>query len=68
MADDNVLFTHSTALFKRLQDLGKPFEVMPYPGSKHALLRFPSTGLHGYRTISDFFVRTLRPEPSEAAR
>ena len=62
MADDNVLFTHSTALFKRLQDLGKPFEVMPYPGSKHALLRFPTTGLHGYRTISDFFVRELRPE------
>ena len=61
MADDNVLFTHSTALFKRLQDLGKPFEVMPYPGSKHALLRFPTTGLHGYRTISDFFVRELRP-------
>jgi dipeptidyl-peptidase-4 len=67
MADDNVLFTHSTALFKRLQDLGKPFEVMPYPGSKHALLRFPTTGLHGYRTISDFFVRTLRPEPSDAS-
>ena len=62
MADDNVLFTHSTALFKRLQDLGKPFEVMPYPGSKHALLRFPTTGLHGYRTISEFFVRELRPE------
>jgi len=62
MADDNVLFTHSTALFKRLQDLGKPFEVMPYPGSKHALLRFPSTGVHGYRAISDFFHRTLRPD------
>ena len=44
---------------------------MPYPGSKHALLRFPTTGLHGYRTISDFFVRELRPErpePPEAAR
>jgi dipeptidyl-peptidase-4 len=62
MADDNVLFTHSTALFKRLQDLGKPFEVMPYPGSKHALLRFPATGLHAYRTITEFFVRELRPE------
>jgi dipeptidyl-peptidase-4 len=62
MADDNVLFTHSTALFKRLQDLGKPFEVMPYPGSKHALLRFPATGLHGYRTITEFFVSELRPE------
>ncbi|NBU24690.1 MAG: S9 family peptidase, partial [Gammaproteobacteria bacterium] len=62
MADDNVLFTHSTALFKRLQDLGKPFEVMPYPGSKHALMGFRSTGLHGYRTVEEFFRRTLRPE------
>jgi dipeptidyl-peptidase-4 len=62
MADDNVLFTHSTALFKRLQDLGKPFEVMPYPGSKHALMGFPSTGLHGYRSIEAFFRRALRPE------
>jgi dipeptidyl-peptidase-4 len=62
MADDNVLFTHSTALFKRLQDLRKPFEVMPYPGSKHALLRFGSTGPHAYETIAQFFARTLRPD------
>jgi dipeptidyl-peptidase-4 len=62
MADDNVLFTHSTALFKRLQDLRKPFEVMPYPGSKHALLRFGSTGPHAYDTIVQFFARTLRPD------
>jgi dipeptidyl-peptidase-4 len=62
MADDNVLFTHSTALFKRLQDLRKPFEVMPYPGSKHALLRFGSTGPHAYDTIAQFFARTLRPD------
>jgi dipeptidyl-peptidase-4 len=62
MADDNVLFTHSTALFKRLQDLRKPFEVMPYPGSKHALLRFSSTGPHAYETVVQFFARTLRPD------
>jgi hypothetical protein len=31
MADDNVLFLHSTQLFRRLQDLGKPFDVMVYP-------------------------------------
>jgi dipeptidyl-peptidase-4 len=62
MADDNVLFTHSTALFKTLQDLRKPFEVMPYPGSKHALLRFGSTGPHAYEAISRFFARNLRPD------
>ncbi len=60
MADDNVLFTHSTALFKSLQDLRKPFEVMPYPGSKHALMRFPNTGPHGYDTVARFFARTLQ--------
>jgi dipeptidyl-peptidase-4 len=61
MADDNVLFTHSTALFKKLQDLGKPFEVMPYPGSKHGLLRHGDTGPHAYRSIVDFFDETLSP-------
>jgi dipeptidyl-peptidase-4 len=54
MADDNVLFTHSTTLFKKLQDLNKPFDVMTYPGSKHALLRHADTGLHGYKTIKRF--------------
>ena len=32
MADDNVLFLHSTKLFRRLQDSGKPFGAMVYPG------------------------------------
>jgi dipeptidyl-peptidase-4 len=59
MADDNVLFTNSTALFKKLQDLGTPFEVMVYPGSKHGLLRDPRTGLHGYRMVKQFFDEKL---------
>ena len=54
MADDNVLFTHSTTLFKKLQDLDKQFDVMTYPGSKHGLLRFAATGAHGYATIKRF--------------
>lgn len=62
MADDNVLFTHSTALFKRLQDLRKDFSVMPYPGSKHGLLRFPATGPHAYETIGRFFDLHLKNE------
>ena len=32
MADDNVLFTHSTMLMSELQRLGKSFELMTYPG------------------------------------
>ena len=60
MADDNVLFAHSTTLFKKLQDLDKPFDIMTYPGSKHGLMRVASTGLHGYTTIKRFLDTQLR--------
>jgi len=59
MADDNVLFTNSTKLFKRLQDLDKPFQIMVYPGSKHGLLHFPGTGPHAYAMVKRFFDRAL---------
>lgn len=59
MADDNVLFTHSTMLYKHLQDLAIPFEVMDYPGKKHSI-RGKQTGIHLYNTITNFFDRTLR--------
>lgn len=61
MADDNVLFTHSTAMFKRLQELNKPFDIMVYPGSKHALLRFPATGPHAYGSMLRFLDDALKP-------
>ncbi len=61
MADDNVLFTHSTLLIDRLTALDKRFEVLPYPGAKHALLRFPVTGRHGHASILDFLDRNLQP-------
>lgn len=54
MADDNVLFLNSTKLFRRLQDLGKPFDVMVYPGAKHGLTR-THDGRHAYATIMRFF-------------
>lgn len=60
MADDNVLFTHSTSLYKKLQDLNKPFDVMTYPGGKHGLLRHASTGPHGYATLERFFDTYLK--------
>ncbi|HSN72678.1 MAG TPA: S9 family peptidase [Steroidobacteraceae bacterium] len=59
MADDNVLFSHSTQLMSLLQSSGKPFEVMVYPGHKHALLNHADVGPHAYRTISAFFERHL---------
>ena len=61
MADDNVLFLNSTKLFRKLQDLGKPFDVMVYPGAKHGLLR-QHDGRHAYASILEFFSASLRGE------
>lgn len=58
MADDNVLFTHSTALMAALQQQGTPFELMTYPGGKHGLST-PAMQRHAYRCIADFFDRHL---------
>ena len=54
MADDNVLFTHSTKLYKHLQDLAIGFHIMDYPGKKHSI-RGKNTGIHLYHTITNFF-------------
>ncbi|MCB1597166.1 MAG: S9 family peptidase [Gammaproteobacteria bacterium] len=62
MADDNVLFTNSTALFQRLQELGKPFDIMVYPGGKHGVLRMPGTGRHAYEAIMRFFADNLQQQ------
>ena len=59
MADDNVLFTNTTLLIPALVASGQPFELVPYPGSKHGALSFRDTGIHGWKTILDFFDRNL---------
>jgi dipeptidyl-peptidase-4 len=59
MADDNVLFAHSTALMKKLQDLQKPFDLMTYPGAKHGLNRQNATGWHAHANMVRFFDREL---------
>ncbi|MDF2176834.1 DPP IV N-terminal domain-containing protein [Aliiglaciecola sp. CAU 1673] len=58
MADDNVLFSHSTRLYKLLQDNMIPFQMMDYPGKKHGL-RGKETSIHLYQTITRFFDRNL---------
>jgi dipeptidyl-peptidase 4 len=60
MADDNVLFLNSTKLFRTLQDLGKPFDAMVYPGAKHGLTR-QNDGRHAYTMIKRFFDENLKP-------
>lgn len=61
MADDNVLFTNSTKLMKALQDAGKPFDLMTYPGSKHSLWG-ESVQNHELNTIIRFLNRELNVE------
>ncbi|NBB92395.1 MAG: alpha/beta fold hydrolase [Gammaproteobacteria bacterium] len=58
MADDNVLFTHSTRLMHDLQARAFPFELMTYPGEKHAISG-EGPRLHVYRTITGFLDRHL---------
>lgn len=60
MADDNVLFTHSTSLFSTLQRLDKPFDAMPYPGGKHGLIRHADMGPHALNMVKRFFDEKLR--------
>jgi len=62
MADDNVLFTHSTKMFELMQRENVSFEMMTYPGEKHGLLRNPRAGVHGYGAIAAFFARHLGPD------
>lgn len=59
MADDNVLFTNSTALMSALQKRGQPFELMTYPGAKHGLKG--ADNLHRLKLTADFFDRCLKP-------
>lgn len=58
MADDNVLFTHSTKLYKQLQNNEQPFEMMNYPGKKHSI-NGRHTKIHLYSMIAQFFQQTI---------
>jgi dipeptidyl-peptidase-4 len=54
MADDNVLFTNSTKLMAAMQQRGKQFRLMTYPGGKHGLSQ-PALRRHVYSLIADYF-------------
>ncbi|WP_419570217.1 DPP IV N-terminal domain-containing protein [Rheinheimera sp.] len=59
MADDNVLFTHSTKLYSELQKQGKLFDSMDYPGSKHSMFG-QQVQTHLHKTMTAFFERQLK--------
>jgi dipeptidyl-peptidase-4 len=56
MADDNVLFTHTTRLMKELQDRGVEFELMAYPGAKHGIAG-AATSMHRFGVIERHLAR-----------
>jgi dipeptidyl-peptidase-4 len=60
MADDNVLFTHSTKLMQLLQEQSIPFELMTYPGEKHGITG-DGQRVHVYETLTRFLDRHLQP-------
>jgi dipeptidyl-peptidase-4 len=55
--DDNVHFQNSARLASALQDAGKPFEMMIYPGKHHGI---EDRHLHLYTLMTEFFCRHLR--------
>lgn len=59
MADDNVFFDNSVKLMSVLQNKGKPFELMTYPGKKHGI-RGAASRAHLYHSALRFFERTLK--------
>tara|TARA_R110002096_G_scaffold132181_8_gene282379 strand:+ start:1717 stop:2967 length:1251 start_codon:yes stop_codon:yes gene_type:complete len=61
MADDNVVFAHSTRLFNDLQARGEMFEMMTYPGQRHGI-RGEARERHRTQTIMDFFDRHLKDD------
>lgn len=61
MADDNVLYTHSTRLYTVLQDAGVQFEMMAYPGAKHAIAG-RNTNIHRYTLMDGFFDKYLKEQ------
>ena len=58
MADDNVLFTHSTLLMQELQERRIPFDLMTYPGEKHGIAG-ANQRVHVHEMIVRFLDRHL---------
>lgn len=58
MADDNVMFSNSTMLFRELQKAGKVYESVTYPGAKHGIYGRENQ-IHLHKTMTDFFERRL---------
>jgi dipeptidyl-peptidase-4 len=58
MSDDNVQFSNSTKVMASLQAMGKPFDLMLYPGQRHGI-QGQMRQLQLWRTFLQFFAREL---------
>jgi len=65
MADDNVTFDNTTRLMAALQEKGKLFELMTYPGQRHGI-RGEALQTHLMRTRIGFLDRHLKPGTAAA--
>ena len=59
MADDNVTFDNTTRLMAELQEQGRHFELMTYPGQRHGI-RGEALQVHLMRTRMAFLERKLK--------
>jgi len=66
MADDNVVFEHSTAFYAKLQEAKLPFEMMVYPGKTHGVAG-EGAQTHVWRTITNFVDRAVGNVPAAVA-
>ncbi|WP_233355998.1 S9 family peptidase [Henriciella aquimarina] len=64
MADDNVTFDNMTRLMAAFQEMGKPFELMTYPGQRHGI-RGAALQTHLMKTRIAFLNRHLKPDTSD---
>ena len=61
MADDNVTFDNTTRLMAELQQRGKQFDLMTYPGQRHGI-RGEDLQIHLMRTRMAFLERHLKTD------
>ena len=65
--DDNVHFQNTIQMADALQEAGKPFEMMVYPGRNHGISG-GGTRLHLFTLATDFFEEALVEAPSAVSR
>ena len=64
--DDNVHFQGSELLINRLVELGKPFDMMEYPGRTHSLSEGKDTHYHLFSLLIRYLEEHLPPGPESA--